>query len=651
MFTRTSARFELLSQILQCLRLKVRHLTDNVPRVRLPLRMFRRDTEENSTDRWEHCTRLIRQRMRDIFWVGVIYLASELLIWSLFLGLYEVRLDYLSPIIGMVVVFCFMFAISYLCPESESFYHRHIKYKVDFINSNLGIGFPVPIVMITKDRLLGGKGIGRVIGNFDKVNTNVVFWVLIFLLSWGILAGILRIPAFSLRESEKRSDDDTEVDQPWQSGGQDTPIPRIQMPPPTLSRRPSESTTLHGTTINGYHTDKEAGLGPDSRTVSAYFTDSDCPTPVPPPSSLGHYQDRTSLSSSQQPQVSSGEGTQRFSWFKECYPIVLSILLLLTVGIPVSYALGDDRILDGCMLWFTWISSTRLQRNFGRSDILSSVQGLKMTITTLLNPVLLMTLGMIAYTRAKAAATDTPINQTMSQFSRGRTLSLIWTSKVSGSYLTSDWFGAGDAAISILEVGFVVWGFKLYECRKQIWSRAGAAVVVLSTVFAALNVFVSVLLGRAVDLGPREALSFAARCTTLALARPAIEAVYGNDVVTAALVVSNGILGQLMYPAMLRKLGFDSARESHIDVDEEEDERPRDDALTIGVGTAIGINGAAMGVSYLYERKSRAAPYAALSMTVFGIFTVVFSAVEPFTTTLMKLAGMGPDRVPYGEVS
>ncbi|KAJ0304788.1 hypothetical protein COL5a_004277 [Colletotrichum fioriniae] len=426
------------------------------------------------------------------------------------------------------------------------------------------------------------------------------------------------------------------------------------MPPPTLKRRPSVSTTLNETTINGYHTDKEAGLGPDSRAVSAYFTDSDCPTPVPLPSPLGHYQDRTSLSSSQQPQVSSGEGIQRFSWFKECYPIILSILFLLTVGIPVSYALGDDRILDGCMLWFTWISSTRLQRNFGRSDILSNVPGLKTTITTLLNPVLLMTLGMIAYTRAKAAATDTPIKRTLAQFSRGRTLSLIWTSKVSEHYYTpNDWFGAGDAAISILEVGIVVWGFKLYECRHQIWSRAGAAVVVLSAVFAALNVFVSVLLGRAVGLGPREALSFAARCTTLALARPAIEAVYGNDVVTAALVVSNGILGQLMYPFMLRKLGFDATKESHIDVDvdEEEEERPRDDALTIGVGTAIGINGAAMGVSYLYERKSRAAPYAALSMTVFGIFTVVFSAVEPFTATLTKLAGMGPNRLPYGEVS
>ncbi|KXH28339.1 hypothetical protein CSAL01_00873 [Colletotrichum salicis] len=638
MFTRTTARFELLSQTLQCLRLKPRHLTDNVRRVRLPLRMFRRGTEENSTDRWEHCTRPIRQRMRDIFWVGVIYLASGLLIWGLYMGLFKPRLEFLSSIIGMVVVFCFMVAISYLCPGSEGFYHRHIKCKVDFINSNLGIGFPVPIITISEQDLLGGKGIGRVIGNF--LNTNVIFWILVFLLSWGILAGILRIPTLSPRQSEKNSeaDVDTEVDQSWHSNGQDTPVPRIQMPPATLSRRPSESTTLNGTTINGYHTDKEAGLGLDSKTVSAYFTDSDCPTPIPPPSPLGHYDDRASLSSSQQPQVSSGEGTQRYSWARECYPIILSILLLLIVGIPVSYALGDDRILDGCMLWFTWISSTRLQRNFGRSDILASAPGVKTTITTLLNPVLLTTLGMTAYTRAKAAATDTAISEILAKFACGNTLSYIWSSKVLQDwYGRIEWFGAGDAATSILEVGIVVWGFKLYECRQQIWSRAGTAVVVLSAGFAALNVFVSVLLGRAVGLGPPESLAFAARSTTLALARPATGSIGGNCVVNAALVVSNGILGQLMYPFLLRKLGFDATEESDMDVDEEE--RPRDDALTIGAGMAIGINGAAMGVTYLYERRIRAAPYAALSMTVFGVFTVVFTAIRPFGDTLTTLAG------------
>jgi putative effector of murein hydrolase len=64
----------------------------------------------------------------------------------------------------------------------------------------------------------------------------------------------------------------------------------------------------------------------------------------------------------------------------------------------------------------------------------------------------------------------------------------------------------------------------------------------------------------------------------------------------------------------------------------------KDTCITIAAGTAIGINGAAMGVSYLYERKSRAAPYAALSMTAFGVMTVVFSSVEPFRGALVKAA-------------
>ncbi|OHE95022.1 hypothetical protein CORC01_09679 [Colletotrichum orchidophilum] len=636
MFTRSSARFEFLPpQILRCLR----HLTDNVHILspRLPLRMIRR-----GSDRWQHCARIIFRGMGDILWVGVIYLASQMLIWGLSLALKSARLQFLSSILGMTLVFGSMVLISQLCPRSDGFYHRHIKCKVDFINSNLGIGFPVPIVTISQENLLGGKGIGRVIGNF--LNTNVIFWILVLLLSWGILTGILRLPNFSIRQNEKNSDadTDTEVDQPRHSGRQTTLFPRIEVPPPTLSRRPSEATTLNGTTINGYHTDKEAGLVPDSRTVSAYFTDSDCPTPVPPPSALGHYQDRASLSSSQQPELSSGVGTQRCSWVKECYPIILALLLLLVIGIPVSYTTGDDRILDGCTLWFTWISSTRLQRTFERSDILAGSLGLKTTVTTLLNPVLLTTLGMTAYTRAKAAATGTRIEQTLAMFSSGSSLSGIWTSKTTSWSMRgpqSDWFGAGDVALSILEVGIIVWGLKLYECRQQIWSRAGAAVVVISVGIAAISVFVSVLLGLAVGLESPEALAFAARSTTLALARPATEALGGNQVVNATLVVSNGILGQLMYPFLLRKLGVDSSEEPDEDVDVDVREGMlRDDALTIGVGMAIGINGAAMGVSYLYERKSRAAPYSALSMTVFGVMTVVFTAVEPFTNTLLTLA-------------
>lgn len=382
--------------------------------------------------------------------------------------------------------------------------------------------------------------------------------------------------------------------------------------------------------MTGYHTDKEAGLAPDSRTVSAYFTDSECPTPIPPflHEPEGRLSETTRGSEHLTPAC--------LGWARECYPIVLAIFSLVVVGIPVSRAAGDDRILDGSMLWLAWTTSIRAQRGFGRSRLLPNSPGIKTTATTLLNPVLLTTLAMTAYTRAKAAATHTPIEKTLATFSGGRPLFDIWTAKTTEWSLQPDqrdWFGAGDAALSILECGIVIWGFKLYECRRQIWSRAGLAVVLISAGVAGMNVFVSVLLGRAIGLDRPEAFAFAARSTTLALARPAIEVLQGNQVVNAALVVSNGILGQLVYPFFPRILRFGGREE------EDGEEEVKDSALTIAAGTAIGINGAAMGVSYLYERQSRAAPYAALSMTVFGVMTVVFTAVDPFTGVLLRLTG------------
>nr|XP_036576646.1 uncharacterized protein CTRU02_13411 [Colletotrichum truncatum]KAF6783421.1 hypothetical protein CTRU02_13411 [Colletotrichum truncatum] len=464
----------------------------------------------------------------------------------------------------------------------------------------------------------------------DPVNTNVIFWTFIFLLSWGILTGLVKVPSLKAYSLSRKAEN---TEQTWISETSPAP-PRLEMPPEPASRRPSESTTLNGTTITGHHADKEAGLVPDSRTVSAYFTDSDCPTPVPPPPDAV---DEPHRRLSESTQISVQQPTTWAVWAEECYPIALAVILIVAVGIPVSRIGGDDRILDGCMMWLTWTTSTRLQRTFSRTHLLTASPNLKTTVTTLLNPVLLMTLAMTAYTRARAAATHTAIEEILAAFSGGTSLSDLWASKTTSWTLRHDqrdWFGAGDAALSILECGIVVWGFKLYECRRQIWSRAGVAVVLISTGMAGMNVFVSVLLGKAVGLEGPEAFAFAARSTTLALARPAMEALQGNQVVNAALVVSNGILGQLMYPFLLPKFGLQGPTRDDCD----EEETTKDGPLTIAAGTAIGINGAAMGVSYLYERKMRAAPYAALSMTVFGVMTVVFTAVNPFTHALLYLA-------------
>ncbi|TID01566.1 hypothetical protein CH35J_004852 [Colletotrichum higginsianum] len=568
--------------------------------------------------------------MGEIFWIVVIYIASELLIWCLSLALRLAGLQFLSSILGMLLVFASMVSISQLRPGSDGFYRRNIKSKVDFINSNLGVGFPVPIIIITKEQILAGKGIGRVIGNFFF--TNVIFWVLGCFISWGILAGILGPPPLSHCRFTN-----SELEQAWQPEAAAASQPRAEAPLQTISRRASDTTTLNGTVVTGYHTDKEAGLGPESRTVSAYFTDSDCPTTIQPPNAAGELSSRSSFSVPRRPDDSRSEHNRLSSWAKECYPMALALFFLFVVGIPVSSATRSDWAMEGCMIWFTWVSSTRLQRGFSRSHLFADSPGFKTTAVTLLNPVLLTTLTMVAYTRAKAAADNLPIELKLILFSSGNSLSDLMTAAVDDQTLREGgriWFGAGDMALSILECGIVVWGFKLFECRRQIWSRAGAAVVLISVGMAALNVFLSVIIAIKTGLGGGESLSFAARSTTLALARPAMAALHGNRSVNAALVVSNGILGQLMYPYVLPRLGIEGRDEEQQD---EGDKSARDDALTIAVGAAIGINGAAMGVSYLYERENRAAPYAALSMTVFGVMTVVFTAVEPFTTVLLTI--------------
>ena len=380
--------------------------------------------------------------------------------------------------------------------------------------------------------------------------------------------------------------------------------------------------------------------------------------------------DQTAQSESNQSRQTSTDyqASPFWSFLGITYPIIVSFCGIFVLGIPIAATTRDSRILDACVLWFTWISSLRLQQTIKAHASSRSSYNLrsKGVLATLMNPVLLTTLLMTAYTRAKASVLKSmDLQLVLSTFSRGTPLYALWTALVEGNVVPGNpslWFGAGDAALTLLEVGIILWGFKLYECRRQLFSAAGLLTVWISVIAAAGNVYLSVLSGRAMGLGTPEALSFAARSTTLALAKPAIGAVGGNIAVNAALVVSNGILGQLLYPFILQKLGVRDAGCSEVCQEEKEDSscdtlRPSldfrrneqnpelngaktagDNAVTIATGIAIGINGAAMGVAYLYERKSRAAPYAALSMTIFGVLTVLFTTVGPLKDAVVALA-------------
>ncbi|KAF4342314.1 hypothetical protein FBEOM_3721 [Fusarium beomiforme] len=602
-----------VSEILRCLRHsnEARNPLPSRPSwIASPQSLFQAARDMSLSDLWRRRFITVASTLLEFGWVVVMYLMSELIIWGFSRALAPVHLEFFSSIFGMALTFGFMAAVHVCFADVDDAYRRHIKSKVDFINVHLGLGFPIPLVMLNQSDILSGRDIGCVISNF------------VFALSLLVMSCVARMTG--------QVPDDFCL-----------PQPPADIPPRIETSWLSDSTLDQGQRRMFGRREKVANQ-PNSGSDEA-------PSAVDSQRSSFFCKDPIEVS-------------RAWHFWTSKFPMIASSLAIFVIGAPVAAAAEDDRILDGCVLWFVWVFTLRLQRALKTSRICIDMPKLKNTIVTLMNPVLFTTLLMTAYTRAKAGAYGfDSIDRVLHDVSGGIPLYVLWTSIATGTPLSdgrSPWFGAGDAALSILECGILIWGFKLYECQRQLFSLAGFLTIVLAVAAAAGNVFLSVTMGSLVGLTAPQALSFAARSTTLALAKPAMEALGGNLGVNAALVVSNGILGQLGYPFLLDKLGvkrensvcrssvnlFDSdGRASRISLKPllrtaQRDLPTGDDPFTISAGITVGINGAAMGVSYLYETRSRAAPYAALAMTVSGVMTVVFTTVEPFKGAVLGLA-------------
>ncbi|KAK0388970.1 hypothetical protein NLU13_2547 [Sarocladium strictum] len=575
-------------------------------------------------DAWRRRRETASEHLIHICWVSLAYLLSELLIWGLSRVLAPVDIEFFSPVIGMVVIFICMGAAYLAWRSVGKIYRRWIRPKVDFINTHMGVGFTVPIIMLNQNDILNGRDIACILAN--AVITNVISWALVFLLSYVSWSAYLRYVGFEPRDSAERG------------------IPTsLAVTPPRIhvSWYPGSSTD------QVMDEDHIKPSRPGTATPSASATASASLEEARIPSS---------------PSLESPIGQRRRSCMDVTWPMALAIFCIFVIGAPVAASTHDSRLLDGFVLWLVWITAVTAQRTFKFSERFLRHPRFKNSTSTMLNPVLITTLAMVGYTRLKAEVMGGDLVSILGHFSAGSPLFSLWTASTRGIAIPTNpggWFGAGDAALSLLECGIFMWGFKLFECRRQLFSAAGALAVLVSIIAAAGNVFLSVLAGRAMGLERPEALAFAARSTTLALAKPAIEAVGGNTVVNAALVVGNGIFGQLMYPFALGLLGVktedrnptelsiqpatnNSDREKHAESQgscESETWMGQDDASTVASGIAIGINGAAMGVAYLYETRSQAAPYAALSMTVFGVATVILTTVGPFKALLLSLGG------------
>ncbi|KAG9259114.1 uncharacterized protein F5Z01DRAFT_25965 [Emericellopsis atlantica] len=554
----------------------------------------------------DRCNRAVRG-ICNLLWIVGLFLASELLIWAISLGLRLVSIPFFASIIGMLAVFFLTTGFHLFNKRVESFYNASLKQKINFINTHMAVGFPIPLVMLDQSEMLDATQIGYIIANF--LVTNVVSWTVTFAI------GFLALHGYAILHDK------------WEARSQTPASERpLMAPPPVINL----SFVGDGSTSNELH-------NPSSGTPSPFRNEN---TPATSVLDLAAPLSESTATTSKAPSSRRERRTTVHKIFEQ-YPSLLAMSFLLAIGVPVAAARGEVRVLDGCAVWFSWITTVRMQRLFKTSSACAKRPRLKNTIATTLNPVLLTTLLLTGYIHLRAVASPLyDLSQVQKLFSRGNSLYAVWTASVLQEPIASNkgaYFGAGDAALAFLEVGIVVWGFKLFECRKQLWSVAGVFTVTVSIGIAAANVFLSVGSAHLIGLDGPDSLSFAARSVTLALAKPAIETVGGNLAVNAAVVVSNGILGQLVYPFVLDRMGV------RTDSAEKEDDRglnEPDDPLTIATGIAIGINGAAMGVAYLYGTRSHAAPYAALSMTVFGVMTVVFTTVEPFKGVVLSRSGI-----------
>jgi putative effector of murein hydrolase len=354
----------------------------------------------------------------------------------------------------------------------------------------------------------------------------------------------------------------------------------------------------------------------------------------------------------------------RFTW--KVAPLWVTLFLLITVGIPVYRLTNYDMPFETFYFIFLWIGALQFQRSIHSCAVLESRPRVRSTLAILLNPVL-VTAGLgTAYFWTEAAVTHQSIDDVLTSFHQHDSWAEI-IRQSAADHSPQRHIGAGDLSAALLDAGIVSLGFKMFEHRHALWA-ARATVLATSLALATANALAGVAVAaRAAGLPPADALAFAARSATVALGVPAVRRVGGSTTLMSALVVFGGMLWQMAGDAVLGWMGVRDRRPTGNDGSlrprqrqdrtgtevrvqtasgasgeeggvEEEPDDAGDDYKVVAAGVTVGINAAAMGTAHLIERHSRATAYSALSMTIFGVFTVALTSVPLVADTLIMLA-------------
>ncbi|KAI0458266.1 LrgB-like family-domain-containing protein [Xylaria acuta] len=262
--------------------------------------------------------------------------------------------------------------------------------------------------------------------------------------------------------------------------------------------------------------------------------------------------------------------------------MVIYILLFTFVGILIHYTVDYAMPLQLAFSILTYFVAMSIPTNW--RQYLHPV-----LVSSLFTVLGLWVLGLI-----KAQTLDI----TLREFHTGATYLKLWDG-------THQLPGAGDIFASILDASIVSLALPMYQYRRELRQRF--------------------LRHRPPKCGhlhrlPRS-LAFAARSLTLALATPAVANLGGDSNTAAALAITSGIVGVLVGQRMLALPKI-----------------PDDGYVTRGV--TLGVNSSAIAIALLLRTDPRAAALSGLSMSLFGVITVLFTSLPPIVAVVRSLVAL-----------
>ncbi|KAK0666545.1 hypothetical protein QBC41DRAFT_397958 [Cercophora samala] len=485
------------------------------------------------------------------------------------------NVEFPPSVVAMAAIFGMFCACGCIFPGTESFYRNHLKRPADLLNRHMSIGFTIPFLMICNGSLTDVWVVGPIIGCF--VLTGLFNTILSYVLALPLQCLMVR----------------------WDSGSWSSSDIEKGSPTAEQQRQNPKLRSSVKSVCDSMETD-DFTLG---------VTPSDLPaaeSKVIPTRAV------------------SGLTTVKL-WCLANPMLLLTWTLALIVGLPLRVCLALDTPLSTLLLFAFWLTSLAIQSSLKTSPYLAPF--FRTLLSGLFNAVLWTSLAMAAYLLLDGHLSSRPLPTMLTTLQTKNPLS----SALATSFASP--ITAGDIALSILNAGLVSWGLKLYEYRLQLLSRAGLTVFTVSSLVALGNVSCGPLLAHTMGVAPQDrALAFAARSVTLALGNPVLDTLAADKSLNAAMVVISGIAYQMglgfgigrFLERSLVNIGLPGGRE-----------KGGNDPRTVAAGVTVGINAAAMGTAYLYETKSEAAPYSALSMMALGVMTVVFSTIQPLVSWVL----------------